>query len=45
MLTIKNFNATDYEFIEIARIDNLVNHDSISHPDNDKNDWRIATSG
>tara|TARA_Y100000589_G_C27104945_1_gene609665 strand:- start:141 stop:1115 length:975 start_codon:yes stop_codon:yes gene_type:complete len=41
MLTIKNFNATDYEFIEIARIDNLVNHDSISHPDNDKNDWRI----
>ena len=41
MLKIKNFNATDYEFIEIARIDNLVNHDSISHPDNDKNDWRI----
>lgn len=41
MITIKNFTETDLEFKELARIDNLVNHDSINHPDDDKNDWKI----
>ena len=41
MIQIKKFTATDQEFIEIARIRNLVNHDSIDHPDEDKNDWAI----
>ena len=41
MIQIKKFIATDTEFNELARIDNLVNHDSISHPDNDKNNWKI----
>ena len=41
MIEIKNFSETDQEFIELARIDNLVNHDSIDHPDDDKNDWKI----
>ena len=36
MIEIRNFTATDHEFNELARIDNLVNHDSISHPDEDK---------
>ena len=42
---IKKFTATDLEFKELARIDNLVNHDSISHPDNDKSDWEIRDRG
>ena len=41
MIKIKKFTASDIEFKELARIDNLVNHDSISHPDDDKNDWKI----
>ena len=41
MIQIKKFTATDQEFIEIARIRNLINHDSIDHPDEDKNDWAI----
>ena len=41
MIQIKSFKATDYEFKELARIDNLVNHDSISDPNEDKNDWKI----
>ena len=41
MITIKNFSATIKEFKELARIDNLVNHDSIAHPDDDRNDWQI----
>tara|TARA_Y100001970_G_C14212019_1_gene847469 strand:+ start:1509 stop:2474 length:966 start_codon:yes stop_codon:yes gene_type:complete len=41
MVEIKNFTETDEEFKELARIDNLVNHDSIAHPDDDKNDWNI----
>ena len=41
MIEIKKFTATDKEFIELARIDNLVNHDSIDHPDDDKNNWKI----
>ena len=41
MIQIKKFTATDEEFREIARIRNLVNHDSIDHPDEDKNDWTI----
>ena len=41
MLKIKKFTETDLEFRELARIDNLVNHDSIDHPDDDKRDWEI----
>ena len=41
MITVKNFTETDKEFKELARIDNLVNHDSINHPDDDKRDWEI----
>ena len=41
MITVKNFTETNKEFKELARIDNLVNHDSINHPDDDKNDWEI----
>ena len=37
MIEIKKFTETDAEFKELARIDNLVNHDSIDHPDDDKN--------
>ena len=39
MLEIRKFKETDLEFSELARIDNLVNHDSIEHPDDDKRDW------
>ena len=42
---IKKFTETVLEFKELARIDNLVNHDFISHPDNDKNDWKIRDRG
>ena len=42
MITVKNFTETDLEFKELARIDNLVNHDSINHPDDDKNDWKTS---
>jgi len=41
MIEIKKFTATDLEFDEIARVRNLVNHDSIDHPDYDKDDWKI----
>ena len=41
MIEIRKFNETDTEFKELARIDNLVNHDSIDHPDDDKNEWEI----
>ena len=41
MIEIKKFTETDEEFKELARIDNLVNHDSIDHPDDDKRDWNI----
>ena len=41
MIKIKKFKATDEEFKEISRIDNLVNHESISHPDDDKDSWII----
>ena len=41
MIKIKNFKATDIEFKELARVDNLVNHDCIFHPDDDKNNWKI----
>ena len=41
MLKIRKFTATDLEFEEIARVRNLVNHDSIDHPDEDKGDWKI----
>ena len=41
MIAIKKFTATDLEFKELARVDNLVNHDSIDHPDDDKDNWKI----
>jgi GNAT superfamily N-acetyltransferase len=41
MLKIKKFKETNGEFVQLARIDNLVNHDSISHPDDDKDSWKI----
>ena len=41
MINIKKFTASNIEFKECARIDNLVNHDSIFHPDDDKNRWKI----
>ena len=41
MIQIKKFTETDFEFRELARIDNLVNHDSIHHPDDDKRQWKI----
>jgi len=41
MIEIKKFTETDKEFKELARIDNLVNHDSINHPDEDKREWSI----
>tara|TARA_B100001142_G_scaffold244399_1_gene243690 strand:+ start:4317 stop:5288 length:972 start_codon:yes stop_codon:yes gene_type:complete len=41
MIEIKKFTATNEEFKEIARINNLVNHDSIDHPDYYKEDWAI----
>ena len=41
MIEIKKFTASNKEFKELARIDNLVNHDSINHPDDDKRDWGI----
>tara|TARA_B100001287_G_scaffold274040_1_gene278592 strand:+ start:791 stop:1756 length:966 start_codon:yes stop_codon:yes gene_type:complete len=41
VLKIRKFKETDLEFSELARIDNLVNHDSIDHPDDDKRDWYL----
>ena len=41
MIQIKKFTETDSEFKELARIDNLVNHDFIAHPDHDKDNWEI----
>ena len=41
MIEIKKFSASDKEFKECARIDNLVQHDSVNHPDDDKNSWKI----
>ena len=41
MIKIKKFTEIDEEFKELARIDNLVNHDSINHPDDDKDSWKI----
>ena len=40
MIKIRQFTETDAEFKELARVDNLVNHDFIAHPDNDKNSWK-----
>jgi len=41
VIEIKKFTETDQEFKELARIDNFVNHDFISHPDDDKDSWKI----
>ena len=41
MLRLENFMESDLEFKELARIDNLVNHDSIDHPDDDKREWGL----
>ena len=40
-MLIKKFSGTDIEFIELAKINNLINHDSIDHPDDDKREWAI----
>ena len=40
-MKIRSFRETDEEFKELARIDNLVNHDSINHPEDDKRNWLI----
>ena len=45
MIEIKKFTATNQEFKEVARIDNLVNHDCIYDPDDDKNNWKIRVRG
>ena len=45
MIEIKKFTETDQEFKEVARIDNLVNHDCIYDPDDDKNNWEIRDRG
>ena len=45
MIEIKKFTGTDQEFKEVARIDNLVNHDCIYDPDDDKNNWKIRDRG
>ncbi|MDP6684473.1 MAG: GNAT family N-acetyltransferase [Candidatus Marinimicrobia bacterium] len=39
MLKVKKWTESDYDFREIARIQNLVNHDSIDHPDDLKQKW------
>ena len=41
MFEIKNFSETNKEFLEISRIENLINHNSIDHPDDDKNNWNL----
>ena len=41
MIDIRPFKATDEEFKELTRIANLINHDSIDHPDDEKNDWEL----
>ena len=41
MIKIKKFTASNLEFEQISRVRNLVNHDSIDHPDEDKSDWVI----
>ena len=40
-IEIKNFTKTDSEFIELARIYNLVSHDDLTHADDIKDDWEI----
>ena len=45
MIEIRNFKESDEEFKELARIDNLINHDSIDHPEDDKNSWDIRDRG
>ncbi len=39
MLEIKKWTESDKDFQEIAQIQNLVNHDSIDHPDDLKQKW------
>ena len=39
MITIQRFTSTDSEFREIARISNLVEHDCITHYEDDKESW------
>jgi GNAT superfamily N-acetyltransferase len=41
MIEIKKFTETNEEFKELARIDNLVNHDFKAHSDYDKKNWKI----
>ena len=39
MINVKRFTSTDSEFREIARISNLVEHDCITHYEDDKESW------
>tara|TARA_Y100001970_G_scaffold142181_1_gene174940 strand:+ start:470 stop:1435 length:966 start_codon:yes stop_codon:yes gene_type:complete len=41
MISLQPFKATDKEFKDLTRISNLINHDSIDHPDDEKNDWKL----
>ncbi len=41
MIEIRSFGATDLEFENLTRISNLINHDSVDHPDDEKNSWEI----
>jgi len=41
MISIKKFTEIEQNFKELARIDNLVSHDSISHPDDQRDSWEI----
>ena len=41
MISIKKFTKIEQDFKELARIDNLVNHDSISHPDDQRDSWKV----
>ena len=41
MLSIKKFSETNKNFEELARIDNLVYHDHIADPDDDRRQWKI----
>ena len=45
MIEIRPFGATDLEFEDLTRISNLINHDSIDHPDDEKNSWEIRDKG
>jgi len=41
MIEIQDFKETYQEFIDICKIENLINHDSISHPQEMRDCWNI----